>query len=599
MKKSKSTLFRSISISLFTILLSVILSSVAFAGTARTVCVSGCGYSTIQAAINASSDGDIVVVRPGTYTENIDFGGLDIEVTSQSCPEETIIDGDASGSVVIFEDSETSAAILNGFTITNGSAAYGGGVHIDGASPTIKNCIITSNVATSYGGGIYVTGYASPSIEYCVITYNDGSYKGGGVHCESYATPTISDCDISYNSANDSNGDGGGIYASSEITVTDSTITHNGSYRNGYGICISSGELDISDSAISYNTSTVGYFGAGTAIYSVSSTITVDNCTMNDNKVAVGGQYPYSGPVVYVESSTTTIRNNTIIEDNEATEGSGGVIAYAGSAGHSLTITDSIIRDNIGTGSGTGGGVGASANDLTISDSIISGNTAGTGGGIYFNGDGNDLSVTDSFVTGNTALGGGGGISMYRADGASNTITNCLIADNTAVAAGAVNGGGGLKTRNSDVTLTNVTMADNTSTNGDGDEINLYLDSNVDIENSIIWRSSNSDMIADYYNASYPNTLDIDYSNTAYDTSDLTNTTVTDTNQIGTAGTGEDPDYNKDQGTPDAGKDDYYIVTGSPCIDEADATNAPADDIVEVSRPQGSADDMGAYENDD
>ena len=39
-------------------------------------------YSTIQLAINASTDGDIVLVEPGTYTENLDFNGKNIVVSS-------------------------------------------------------------------------------------------------------------------------------------------------------------------------------------------------------------------------------------------------------------------------------------------------------------------------------------------------------------------------------------------------------------------------------------------------------------------------------------------------------------------------------------
>jgi len=80
-------------------------------------------YSTIQAGIDASSDGDTVLVAEGTYTENINYNGKNIVVGSlylttsdSSYISSTIIDGDSSGSIVVFESFEDSTAVLNGFT---------------------------------------------------------------------------------------------------------------------------------------------------------------------------------------------------------------------------------------------------------------------------------------------------------------------------------------------------------------------------------------------------------------------------------------------------------------------------------------------------
>ena len=124
-------------------------------------------YATIQSAIDAAQTGDTVVVSPGVYVENLDFRGKDITVISASGPETTIIDGNQSGPVVVFTNGETRAAVLEGFTITNGSGfnagleILGGGIYCVGASPTIAGNLIAFNMTTlpamplSHGCGIY------------------------------------------------------------------------------------------------------------------------------------------------------------------------------------------------------------------------------------------------------------------------------------------------------------------------------------------------------------------------------------------------------------------------------------------------------------
>src|SRR5262245_1643542 len=78
---------------------------------------------TIQAAIGAASNGDVVQVAPGTYIENVNFLGKAIRVTSEQGPEVTIIDGNQAGSVVTFASGETLQSVLNGFTVRNGKAS--------------------------------------------------------------------------------------------------------------------------------------------------------------------------------------------------------------------------------------------------------------------------------------------------------------------------------------------------------------------------------------------------------------------------------------------------------------------------------------------
>ena len=140
-------------------------------------------FPTIQGAINAAVDGDTVLVAPGTYVENINFNGKAITVTSEQGPEVTIIDGNKITAVVVFNSGEGLTSALSGFAIRNGATAvfpslpYGGGVYLQGSSPTIVGNRITNNDAT-IGGGIYV--YAgSPLIQGNRIE-NNRSFAGFG-----------------------------------------------------------------------------------------------------------------------------------------------------------------------------------------------------------------------------------------------------------------------------------------------------------------------------------------------------------------------------------------------------------------------------------
>ena len=48
---------------------------------------------TIQAGIDAAVNGDLVLVSPGTYIENVNFADKAITLQSETGAEETIIDG--------------------------------------------------------------------------------------------------------------------------------------------------------------------------------------------------------------------------------------------------------------------------------------------------------------------------------------------------------------------------------------------------------------------------------------------------------------------------------------------------------------------------
>ena len=79
-------------------------------------------FNNIQAAIDFAEDDDTIVVKPGTYNQNILFNGKAVTVTGKdpdnlSVVQSTIITS-SSGYSVTFDFGEGSNSVLTGFTLT-------------------------------------------------------------------------------------------------------------------------------------------------------------------------------------------------------------------------------------------------------------------------------------------------------------------------------------------------------------------------------------------------------------------------------------------------------------------------------------------------
>ncbi|MBN1213789.1 MAG: right-handed parallel beta-helix repeat-containing protein [candidate division Zixibacteria bacterium] len=211
-------------------------------------------YATIQHAVNNSSDGDTVLVSPGTYHENIDITSREISIVSRyfitddtSYITSTIIDGDAAD--VVF-DFVTSSGVVSGFTIRNGYSGTGGGLHFyqcaletgdslvvkhniindnlscgiftDGSELIIRNNIFINNTTWYAGGGVYSYNYDSSQIIYNVFIDNTAGTYGGAISCQAHANSIIRNNTIVGNVA--PAGEGGGIYT---CTYADPEIVNN------------------------------------------------------------------------------------------------------------------------------------------------------------------------------------------------------------------------------------------------------------------------------------------------------------------------------------------------------------------------------------
>ncbi|MFD7278630.1 choice-of-anchor Q domain-containing protein [Streptomyces sp. NPDC059862] len=265
-----------------------------------------------------------------------------------------------------------------------------------------------------------------------------------------------------------------------------------------------------------------------------------------------------------------------------------------------VTITGGRARQRELPFTDPGGGGIANEGHLTLRRVAVNGNSAGYGGGV-FNVPDSHLDLIDSTVSGNAA-GEAGGI---RFDD-SGTVTNSTIADNRVTDPGNRPGslggyGGGIDIRGlATVQILNSTITRNSSSDGGGG-INIapaYLDSlpaplpdivdlplgRMTLRNSVVAGNTVDGTAADCEKAfatitSLGHNIDGDGSCRLTAAGDLPS---------------RDPLVGPpaDNGGP---TDTAALLPGSPALDAADG--CPATDQRGVSRPQGAACDIGAYEH--
>ena len=292
------------------ILLSAIMT-IAISALATTINVPA-DQPTIQAAINAAVNGDVVVVVPGTYPENINFLGKAIHVRSAQGAKVTIIDGGKAGSVVTFANGETSKAALSGFTLQNGANSLEGGGIAVSSNPTITGNVIKNNTGCNGGGGIGIA-FASPLIRGNTITNNAQGGCSGGI-----------------------GGGGISVRGAGSAQIIGNTIENNLWGGNGGGISLfAAGTPTITNNVIKGNSSAGGQ-GGGIWIVNDSDALIVQNLFYNNNGSQGSGIYF----LVPSGARGPLLVNNTIVG---ATGASQGAAVFAGGFDNQVQFFNNLL----------------------------------------------------------------------------------------------------------------------------------------------------------------------------------------------------------------------------------------------------------------
>jgi len=564
---------------------------------------------TIQAAIVIATDGDEIIVAPGTYYEAIDFGGKAIDLHSSAGRGVTTIDATGlNTSVVTCSGGEGLGTVLEGFTITRGNAHLGGGMLNESSSPTVTNCIFTENTAAAHGGGMCNDWSSSPAVTNCIFTGNIAGSNGGGMY--NYLGSTIvSDCTFTGNTA----ASGGGMQnTSSSPTITDCVFEANEADDGGGMYNSNNSNPDITNCMFTNNSAHASDQTprGGGGVYNDGSSPTIDNCIFTANIAPDDG-----GGILNANGSSPAISYCTFTDHTSGYVDGGGIYNHTsnpiitncdfdnngGGAIVNFDTTSSTIIQNCNFTNCGYTGIRNYNSHPVVSGCSFSENAANLGAGMF--NENSSPMVFECVFTSNSADSAGGGI--VNKVNSNSTIINCIFAMNVA----GTSGGGGIHNSESSPEIVNClftcNMGDDPS--GGGGAIRNENSSNPNVVNCTFYGNVASKGAAMSSNAgSYPTVANcIMWGNSpdqVFDRADALTTVRYSDIEGGWPGDGNidaDPLFVDLNGN-------YRLSAGSPCIDKGD-NSVVAEETDLDGNPRitdGDCDgesivDMGAYEYQD
>lgn len=467
-------------------------------------------FRSIQKGIDRATHGDTVQVGAGAFTGfgnvNINLHGKRITLrgTLFGTVPATIIDCLGEPDVPIrglqFANGETAATVVIGFSIRRGfinhfvGGGVGGGIIIDGASPTLQNCTVSDcyavNInASASGGGVYIRN-GSPQFTDCTFNSNsvvafDASAFGGGVGVEgANSHPQFINCSIRENAVGSNVvASGGGLAAifGADVTITGGSLANNSATATGLsayggGIVVTHPGTRLTMQGVTVRINLLSgdkTFGGGLHAQN-SSSLRLTDCTIADN-LLIANTLGFGGGMSLIDSVSTSLERTTITGNqiDSQQDGTGGGITVANTA--TATLTDSAVSNNVNNSVryAYGGGLATVLDNptVTFARSVLANNLAQAtnqvfGGGAYITT--GRLNLFASTVSGNRALGSGnanaigGGVSINQGTSVLDArgtrfLSNACIANGSGIGyGGALSCGLGTQ-----VTLANCIVATN------------------------------------------------------------------------------------------------------------------------------------------
>jgi hypothetical protein len=208
----------------------------------------GGDYLDIQSAVTAASDGDTILIMPGTYTHSGKSAAV-VWISDKSVTLEGV--GDAASVIIDAEDawygiqvntSETAMVTIRNLSVTRGLDA---GIRAYNSHPSIESC----QIFECSGAAVVASGSASVSMQDCEVSYN--VHHHGPAIWNPGATVMAENCEFHHNYAT-SGTPLDNTLAGSSMTLTNCEIHHNTGTTGG-GVYSSASTLDVVDCEFHHN----------------------------------------------------------------------------------------------------------------------------------------------------------------------------------------------------------------------------------------------------------------------------------------------------------------------------------------------------------